>query len=145
MVERDRLKALIEYVEATERDRLRTVLDFADYRGFRRAGDDVILLPGVHVNVRDGEDHRWLSVDRLVRRPPPAPDDAELRIWLNVADDVAAVPVLRTEVPRELAIGVAPVPEDAASVRLADHPGREHLEAALEGYRREVWAAWALE
>ena len=145
MVERDRLKALIEYVEATERDRLRTVLDFADYRGFRRAGDDVILLPGVHVNVRDGEDHRWLSVDRLVRRPPPAPDDAELRIWLSVADDVAAVPVLRTEVPRELAIGVAPVPEDAASVRLADHPGRERLEAALEGYRREVWAAWALE
>jgi len=145
MVERDRLKALIEYVEATERDRLRTVLDMADYRGFRRAGDDVILLPGVLVNVRDGDDHRWLSVDRLVRRPPPVPDDAELRTWLNVTDDVTAAPALRTEVPRELAPGIAQVQEDALTVRLADHPGRGRLEAALEGYRREVWAAWALE
>ncbi|MEG3159460.1 AAA domain-containing protein [Sphingomonas sp. LB2R24] len=145
MVERDRLKALIEYVEATERDRLRTVLDVADYRGFRRAGDDVILLPGVLVNVRDGDDHRWLSVDRLVRRPPPVPDDAELRTWLNVTDDVAAPPALRAEVPRELAPAIAPMQNDALTVRLADHPDRGRLETALEGYRREVWSAWALE
>jgi hypothetical protein len=44
MVEIDRLLALLDYVEATERDRLPTVLDMSDYRGFRRFGDDVIKL-----------------------------------------------------------------------------------------------------
>lgn len=47
MVERDRLKALIDYVGTTERDRMDTMANVADHRGFRRTGDDVIKLLGV--------------------------------------------------------------------------------------------------
>lgn len=145
MVERERLTALIDYVEATERDRLRTVLDMADYGGFRRSGDDIIKLPGVLVNARDGDDHRWLSVERLVRRPPPVPGDVELRTWIDLLDDVAATPGLRTEVPRALLDDTLRDSVLGPSLLLAEHPGRTRLEQALDGYRREVWAPWVLE
>jgi very-short-patch-repair endonuclease len=141
----DRLTALIEYVEATERDRLHTVVDMADYRAFRRSGEDVIMLPGVHVNVRDGDDHRWLSVDRLVRRPPPTPTDPDLRIWMKLVDDVAIRPTLVGEVRRELLKDELHDRFDGASMPLTDHPDRARIVAALEGYRREIWSAWALE
>ncbi len=145
MIERDRLTALIEYVEATERDRLRTVVDMADYRAFRRSGDDIIMLPGVHVNVHDGDDHRWLSVDRLVRRPPPTSSDPDLRIWMKLADDVTIKPTLRGEVQRELLQDELHDRFDGAMMPLTEHPDRVRIIAALEGYRREVWSAWVLE
>ncbi|NYD91155.1 AAA domain-containing protein [Sphingomonas melonis] len=145
MIERDRLTALIEYVEATERDRLRTVSDMADYRAFRRSGEDIILLPGVLVNVRDGDDHRWLSVDRLVRRPPPVPSDPELRRWIDLRDDVAQVPSLRRELPRDMLDEASRDRIETPSLALIDHPEAARLNAALEGYKREIWSAWALE
>lgn len=145
MIERDRLTALIEYVEATERDRLRTVSDMADYRAFRRSGEDIILLPGVLVNVRDGDDHRWLSVDRLVRRPPPVPSDPELRRWIDLRDDVARPPVLRPELPREMLDEALRNRIETPGLALIDHPEAARLNAALEGYKREIWSAWALE
>ena len=145
MIERDRLTALIEYVEATERDRLRTVSDMADYRAFRRSGEDIILLPGVLVNVRDGDDHRWLSVDRLVRRPPPVPSDPELRRWIDLRDDVAQVPSLRRELPREMLDDALRDGIETPGLALIDHPEAARLNAALEGYKREIWSAWALE
>lgn len=142
MVETERLLALLDYVEATERDRLSTVLDMADYRGFRRAGEDVIKLPGVLVNVRDGDDHVWLRVDRLVRCPPPPPENAELRRWIALPDDVGTTPALRPEIPD-------PSPSDAndlqAVLRVQDHPDLPQLEALLAGYVREIWSPWALE
>ena len=145
MVGRDRLKALIDYVEATERDRLRTVIDMADYRGFRRTGEDVLLLPGVFVDVRDGDDHRWLSVDRLIRRPPPVPDDPDLRIWMALSDTVAQAPVLSDEVPRLLLDDTLRDAIEGPVMTLAAHPRRSAIEAAMEGYRREIWARWAEE
>ncbi|AXB79488.1 AAA domain-containing protein [Novosphingobium sp. P6W] len=150
MVEIDRLLALLDYVEATERDRLPTVLDMSDYRGFRRFGDDVIKLPGVLVNVHGEDDHVWLSVERLVRRPPPPPGDTRLRAWIDLADDVTITPKLRTEIPN-----AAPALVDAggsfhdadqvASLGLADLPDRTDLEALLAGYIREIWSPWVLE
>lgn len=145
MIERDRLRALIEYVEATERDRLHTVLDMVDYRGFRRSGEDVILLPGVEVNVREGDDHRWLSVDRLVRRPPPQSSDADLRVWMVLADDVTTLPSLRSEVSSAVLDDALRSSVSGPSLALADHPHQGRIAAALEGYRREIWSKWVLE
>jgi very-short-patch-repair endonuclease len=145
MVETDRLLALLDYVEATERDRLPAVLDMADYRGFRRAGDDLIKLPGVLVNVRDGNDHLWLSVERLVRRPPPPPADALLRTWLDLPDEVTAAPTLRTEIPNPHPTGEAAGWDRDAALRLKEHPELVRLEALLAGYVREIWSPWVLE
>ncbi|UYY59296.1 AAA domain-containing protein [Sphingomonas sp. S2-65] len=137
-VETDRLLSLLDYVEAAERDRLPTIIDMADYRGFRRSGDDVIKLPGVLVNVRDGDDHLWLSVERLVRRPPPHPGDAELRAWIDLADDVTIAPSLRSEIPNDDPVG-------EATRRLDAHPDRARLDTLLAGFVREIWSPWVLE
>lgn len=137
-VEIGRLLSLLDYVEATERDRLPTVIDMADYRGFRRSGDEIIKLPGVLVNVRDAEDHLWLSVERLVRRPPPPPGSALLDAWIDLADDVTIQPSLRSEI-------AGSDPERKTTLRLEEHPDRTGLEALLAGYIRELWSPWVLE
>lgn len=140
MIERERLAALIDYVEATERDRLRTVLDMADYRGFRCAGEDAIKLPGVFVNLREGDDPVWMRVNRLARIAPPVPHHAGLRAWIELPDDPARPPSLRTAID-----GARLDAPDEGVVQLADHPDRPMIEAAMEGYRREIWSGWALE
>jgi very-short-patch-repair endonuclease len=144
-VEIDRLLSLLDYVEATERDRLPTVIDIADYRGFRRAADEIIKLPGVLVNVRDADDHVWLSVERLVRRPPPPPGDAGLRTWIELADDVAIAPTLRAEIANPGGRTAADDAMTEPTLRLTDHPDRARLEIALAAYVRESWSSWVLE
>jgi hypothetical protein len=94
-IENERLVALIDYVAATERDRLAIVTDVADHRGLRAAGEDVILMPGVVVDApRTGDDAVWLSVDRLARHAPPLPDDPELALWIDQPDDADTRPRL---------------------------------------------------
>lgn len=137
-VEIERLLSLLDYVEATERDRLPTVLDMADYRGFRKMGEDVIKLPGVLVNVRDGDDHVWLSVDRLVRRPPPPPAEPTLLTWIDLEDDVTVQPRLRSEIPNN-------DPDGAPTLRLDDQDDRGRIDTLLNGYIREIWSPWVLE
>ena len=141
--ERDRLHSLIDYVEATERDRLTVALDVAEHRGFRRFRDDVLTLPGVHLNGGAEGDPVWLSVDRLVRCPPPPIADAELTRWAVVENDPAKPPVLRAEPPRAAPVGADP--DDALSLKLADRPDRAQLDAALAAYTRELWTPWAEE
>lgn len=145
--ERTRLQGLIDYVEATERDRLSVAWDVADHRGFRRFREDAIRLPGIHLDVRDGDDHMWMVVDRLVRCPPPAIDDAELKLWVELSSDPATPPTLKAEVP-QVALDAThlALPEgDATEVRLADHPARARLDSALAIYVRECWTPWAQE
>ncbi|KTF69001.1 AAA domain-containing protein [Sphingomonas sp. HT-1] len=137
-VEIGRLLSLLDYIEAAERDRLPTVIDMADYRGFRRHGDEIIKLPGVRVNVRDGDDSLWLSVERLVRRPPPRPADTVLRAWIDLSDDVTAAPRLRSEIPND-------DPGGNPTLRLDEQVDRARLEAQLLGYVREIWSPWVLE
>ncbi|PZQ59566.1 MAG: hypothetical protein DI544_10500 [Sphingomonas taxi] len=139
-IEGERLTALIDYVEASERDRLPRVIDMADYHGFRRAGDELIRLPGVLVNAGAGDDHAWLTVDRLSRRAPPEPGDAGLRAWIDLRDDPATAPALRAE-----RANPAAREGGEATLRLADQPARAALEAALAAYRREIWTPWSLD
>jgi len=133
-VEIGRLLSLLDYVEATERDRLPTIIDMADYRGFRRAGEEIIKLPGVLVNVRDADDHLWLSVERLVRRPPPPPGNSTLGAWIDLADDVTIEPSLHSEIAN-----------GETTLRLEEHSDRAGLETLLVGYVREIWSPWVLE
>jgi hypothetical protein len=146
-VERERLTSLIDYVEATERDRLRIVFDVADHRGFRRGGEDVIKLPGALLNQRSESDHIWLSVDRLARCPAPVPGNPELRAWLQPSDDPAIQPTLKAELPRELLNEEdlpAPIEPGERTVKLARLPAlAARFEAALGAYRREMWGPWA--
>jgi hypothetical protein len=64
--QRERLLGLIEYVEAIERDRLKTVLDVAQPKGFFYAEADFDGLPGVSLDRELSDDVIWLQVERLI-------------------------------------------------------------------------------
>ncbi|MFS2108894.1 hypothetical protein ACCC88_04350 [Sphingomonas sp. Sphisp140] len=42
-------------------------VEIGRFHGFRRSGDELIKL----LDVRDTNDHLWLSMEHLVRRQPP--------------------------------------------------------------------------
>jgi hypothetical protein len=136
MTERERLQALLDYVAASERDRLPRVIDMADYRGFRRTRDELLPLPGVRAGGGDGDGTAWLRVERLARRTPPLPDDAALHGWIDLRDDPAVPPTLHA---------TRIVPGSDTPLALADLPARDAIAVALAAYRREMWTPWALD
>ena len=93
-----RLIDLINYVEATERDKLKTVLDVTQHKGFNYAEADLADLPGVVLNRTLADDVIWLEVARLAKRLPPVPDDVELRCWISLPDNTEAAPKIRSEI-----------------------------------------------
>ncbi|GGE92708.1 AAA family ATPase [Sphingomonas prati] len=148
-IEHDRLVALIDYVAATERDRLTIVSDVADYHGLRAAGDDIARMPGVVVDARTDDDPVWLSVDRLARHAPPVPADAELALWLDQPDAIETRPTLHDARPTEALRKAGLIGSDdragQALTPLADYPHRDRVTARLTDHVRETWNGWALE
>ncbi|AHE54201.1 AAA domain-containing protein [Sphingomonas sanxanigenens] len=143
-VQRDRLLDLIAYVEATERDKLKTVLDVTRHNGFLYAKDE-LDLPGVTLNRLVDDDAIWLHVERLAKQAPPVPDSTELRCWLRLQDDPAQAPRLMSEVAAQALInaGISLVDETAQTVRIDDYPDAEELRSALDAYIAGPWALWA--
>lgn len=143
-VQRDRLLDLIAYVEATERDKLKTVLDVTRHNGFLYAKDE-LDLPGVTLNRLVDDDAIWLHVERLTKQAPPVPDSAALRCWLRLQDDPAQPPRLMSEVAARALIdaGLSVVDSTSPTVRIEDYPDAEELRSALDAYIVGPWASWA--
>ncbi len=140
-----RLIDLINYVEATERDKLKTVLDVAQHKGFNYAEADLVDLPGVVLNRTLSDDVIWLEVARLSKRPPPAPVDVELRCWIILSDNTETAPKIRSEMTgRMLAdaglIDAADAPE---SVQLDDYEHASRLTTSFNSYVAGPWAQWS--
>jgi very-short-patch-repair endonuclease len=143
-----RLKQLIDYVAATERDKLAIPTKVAAERGFRASGAELAKLPGVLLNGGGEGDPLWVSVDRLARSKPPRASDPELAVWIEITDDVDRQPALKNEAPvaaivAEELIAETELTGDALTVRLADYPHRERALASLDAFTREVWTPWA--
>lgn len=58
-LQRNRLLDLIDYVEATERDRLKVIFDFRDHAGFRATEAELADLPGVSLDCGVEGDPIW--------------------------------------------------------------------------------------
>lgn len=93
-----RLIDLIDYVEATERDKLKIELDYRSHRGFVVTEHDLAELPGVSLDCGDDDDPVWLRVERLAKIAPPVPADRELALWLSMRDDVGIAPSRKQEI-----------------------------------------------
>ncbi|MGZ0071970.1 DUF3320 domain-containing protein [Sphingobium limneticum] len=139
-----RLIDLIDYVEATERDRLKVELDYRGHRGFAATEEDLAGLPGVSLNCGDDEEPIWLRVERLTKAAPPNPLDQELANWVSMRDDVAAVPSLKSEIATSGLIELELLsPADApARIYLADYERRGVVEAAFAEWLDGVWKPW---
>jgi len=144
---RGRLIDLINYVEATERDKLKTVLDVSQHKGFMYAEADLAGLPGVILDRKLPDDAIWLQVDRLSKRPPPLPDDAELRCWLPVRDTPEMPPKLASEVAGQVLADAELIETDHVppSVRLDDYLNLGRVQATFADYIAGPWGQWSAE
>lgn len=143
-----RLKELVDYVAATERDRLAIPTEVSAERGFRIGGGELMLMPGVTLNGGDAGDPLWISIDRLARTKPPRLGDAELAVWVEVADDPDKRPQARKEAPAAALRGAGlldgePQPDDPQTIGFDTYDQRERVQRHLEAFVREVWTPWA--
>ncbi|HYZ48884.1 MAG TPA: AAA domain-containing protein, partial [Sphingomonas sp.] len=143
-----RLKELIDYVAATERDKLAIPTDIAGERGFRAMGAELVKLPGVHLNGGGEGDPLWASIDRLAKSKPPRPGDVELAVWADVPDEADKKPSLKSEAPVAALRGAGLMSDDEAAdepvtIALSAYAGRDRVQASLDAFVREVWTPWA--
>lgn len=140
----ERLLGLIDYVEATERDRLKIAFDFRQHGGFCKVEIDFKGLPGTELNYGDEDDPVWLRVQRLAKIAPPPPADPSLGLWVSIRDDVESTPTLRSEIPVAGLIDLGnEFPDDAPeTVFLEGFAGREELEADFADWLAGPWAEW---
>lgn len=140
-----RLISLIDYVEATERDRLKVELDYRSHRGFVATEDEVAGLPGVSLDQGSGDDPVWLRVERLAKIAPPAPPNQELALWLSLRDDVAAIPSLKVEIATAglVELELLNAEEAPQHIALSDYERRDSVEAAFHAWLEGAWRLWA--
>lgn len=145
-----RLKELVDYVAATERDRLAIPTEVSGERGFRATGAELMMLPGLVLNGGAGGDPVWISIDRLAKTKPPRLGDPELAVWAELADDPDKRPVLKKDAAVVALrgaglIGDEPLSGDPQMLPLSAYVERERVQRHLEAFIREVWTPWAEE
>lgn len=140
-----RLIALIDYVEATERDRLKIELDYRNHKGFASSFEELDGLPGVALDCGDDTDPIWLRVDRLAKVAPPNPEDPELALWASIRDDVGSPPTLKQSVSGASLVQLGLLSEEDAPdiVSLDDYDRKAALSNALETWTVSVWEPWS--
>lgn len=143
--QRERIIDLISYVEATERDKLKTVLDVTQHKGFIYSEADLAGLPGVILNRTLLDDVIWMQVDRLAKRPPPLPDDLELRCWLPLRDTPDVAPKLASEISGKLLIeaGLIPAEDAPSTVSLDTYINSERVQSNFANYVTVAWEKWS--
>jgi hypothetical protein len=140
----DRLLDLIEYIEATERDRLKVLFDYRDHVGFRAIPAEIAMLPGVGLNCGTEDDPVWLRVDRLAKIAPPTPTDPEVEIWASYKDDVNSTPSLKSEVAISGLVELELLdPTDLGDrISLTDYARREIVELRFQEWIDGPWSGW---
>jgi len=143
--QRDRLLSLIGYVEATERDKLKIVLDVAQHKGFLWAEADLADLPGVVLDRELSDDVIWLQVERLSKRPPPVPENVELKCWLSLLDNPAVSPKLVAEVAGRVLVeaGLIESVTVPASIRFDEYDESVRTQKSFDKYVVGPWASWS--
>jgi len=143
-----RLKELVDYVAATERDRLAIPTEVSGERGFRATAAELMMLPGIVLNGGGAGDPVWISIDRLTKTKPPRLGDPELAVWADLADDPDKRPALKKEAAVAALRGAGLIGEetiagDPQMLVLSAYPHRERVQTHLEAFTREVWNPWA--
>jgi very-short-patch-repair endonuclease len=145
-LQRARLLGLIDYVEATERDKLKTVLEYNGYKGLCHLGTALDGLPGVSLDQRSAEDNVWLHVQRLLKNQPPVIADDELPCWVSLSDDPDRPPKLHSEAKLDTLReqGVSDLENMSPEfVKLEGYSREAAIRAAFDLYVTGVWSGWA--
>lgn len=138
-----RMIAMIDYVIAVEKDKLKPVTDVAEHKGFHELHDALRDLPGVTFAKIDGDDMVWLNVERLTKRGPPQPENALLAAWVLLADIPGQEPKLRSSLTARQLEEAGVAADETTDVSFADFDRADAVRAALDDYVQGPWASWS--
>lgn len=150
-----RLKELIEFAQQTALLRASPVADISRHGVFLEYEHSIVSLPGLSFDVTqgDGDVETWLVVERLQESPVPKPGSVLLNTWIELANNPAKEPTLRSHVEFQklLDIGALLFPKDKENfdpnqlVALDSFEHKKSLEDQFKTYVASVWKPWAME
>ena len=105
-----RLLELIEFAQQSARLRSSPVADVSRHGIFHEFEHSIAGLPGLHFDLAQGDsgDEVWLVVDRLHESPAPQPESALLKTWLELTNNPAKEPNLRSHVEVQELLAIEP-------------------------------------
>ncbi len=162
-IQRQRLLALIDYVQQSVRLRSKLVPNVVDHGRFLLFEHQLVAVDGVRIDDRgpDGDDEVWLSVPRPPGpQLPPLPENPWLAPWLNVGVALLVAPKLAGSVegaaliaagthrdarvsPETLTAAADPAIDPGSRVELAGYDFRPEVERQLARYLENLWQPWA--
>jgi very-short-patch-repair endonuclease len=162
-IQRQRLLALIDYVQQSVRLRTKVVPNVVDHGRFLLFEHQLVAVDGVRLNDsgQDGDDEAWLSVPRPPGpQLPPGPGSPWLAPWLNVGAALLVAPRLAGSVegaaliaaathrdarrpPENLAAAADPAVDPDARIELAGYDFRTEVERQFTRYLENAWQPWA--
>lgn len=150
-----RLKELIEFAQQTALLRASPVADISRHGVFLEYEHSIVSLPGLSFDVTqgDGDIETWFVVERLQESPVPKPGSVLLNTWIELANNPAKEPTLRSHVEFQklLDIGALLFPKDKENfdpnqlVALDSFEHKKSVEDQFKTYVANVWKPWAME
>ncbi len=153
-IEQERLLNLIEFAQKSALLKTGTANDVSRYETyFLEYEQNISGLPGLHFDVAADDNEIWLILERLQESTVPKPESAFLGVWLELTNNPAKEPTLRTHVDAEtlVSIGAMPVPDKEKQadiiqqVALELFEQRAIIEKQFAAYLEIAWKPWAIE
>ncbi len=159
-IEKDRLTTLIEFAQQAARLRGKPAASVATHGLFALYEHEIQGLPGFRLNQigPDGDDERWLVLERLHEAKPPEVTSTVLIPWLQIASTPFDEPQLREAVDGSSLIAAAthesvanatrlgkPAIDPSSTVLLSDYELAPQVRTQFSNYVGTRWRPWAEE
>jgi len=157
-IEQDRLLGLIEFAQQSARLRSKPIATIAQHGLAAFYEHQLQGLPGVSLNLSDGEEETWLSVERRRETQPPPINSPVLEPWILLTQGPTQEPRLKEAVNGGSLIAAGthralgsttgqqeqkPEVDAQATVALEEFDGRVEVTAEFRLYVDRLWTPWA--
>lgn len=156
IIQQKRLLSLIEFALRSARLKLKPVQEVSKHNIFTLYEDELIDLPGVHLNTekKENEDGEilLLVIERLWESHPPPVTKKLLSIWLDLSDSPYKKPMFKKAVEVEGAkleinssVSGETLNDQESFVPLSEFQQCETIEDQLRNYIEKQWKPWSTE
>jgi hypothetical protein len=156
-----RIKELLNYVHHLGSLNQRPFFKVEDYNQVMISEHHAKGKVGVQHNIIDNEGEPiWLRIDRLIRNPPPPPNQL-IEAWITVKNDPDSPVIVQDKIIKTMwrkeaedLLGASSVSESDISDNLTDIKFKDviftlnnqpEIKASIDSYINEQWALWSSE
>jgi len=136
----ERLLSLLNFAKESILLRTKPAASLSQSGLFVLLEDEIVGLPGVHLNVDDDDDEVWLKIERLSEIAAPLLDSELLRTWIRVESSPTTEPHLLRQVELE---GQEEPEEGLRALRLDEYELEDEIREGFEAYLNGPWRDWA--